>query len=84
MAATAPRTIVKSYGRGSLLAFIGPLYAGLMARLGMRGWQDAAIRAMQDDAVAMARRGYRVASTEEHEIPALGVAWYRVTYEATD
>jgi hypothetical protein len=74
-------TVVKTYGRGSLLGLFGPLLAWLMARQGMRGWQESTIRAMEDDAVAMSRRGYRVASTEEHALPAFGIVWYRVTYE---
>jgi hypothetical protein len=32
----------------------------------------------------MARRGYRVASTEEHSMPLFNITYYRVTYELTD
>ena len=75
------RVIVKSYGRGSLLGVLSLPFALLMASRGMRGWQDAAIREMEDDAVVMARRGFRVVSTEEHGMPVFGITYYKVTYE---
>jgi hypothetical protein len=79
---TRPRpTIVKTYGRGSFLGLLSPLIAFLMARQGMHGWKQSAIRDMEDDAVAMARQGYRVASSDEVGIPLLGIVAYRVTYE---
>ena len=53
------RTVVKTYGRGSLLGFLSLPFAFLMARQGMRGWQEAAIRDMEDDAVPWSRKGYR-------------------------
>jgi hypothetical protein len=77
-------TVVKTYGRGSFLGLLSPLIAFLMARLGMHGWQQSAMRDMEDDAVAMARQGYRVASSDEVGIPALGIIAYRVTYERMD
>jgi hypothetical protein len=81
---TRPRpTVVKMYGRGSFLALLSPLIAFLMARQGMNGWQQSAIRDMEDDAAAMARQGYRVASSDEVGIPLLGIVAYRVTYERT-
>lgn len=49
--------------------------------LGMNGWQQSAAREMEDDAVAVARRGYRVASSTEVGIPAFGVVYDKVTYE---
>jgi hypothetical protein len=82
---TKPRpTVVKTYGRGSFLGLLSPLIAFLMARQGMNGWQQSAIRDMEDDAVAMARQGYRVASSDEVGIPLVGIVAYRVTYERTD
>lgn len=73
--------MVKTYGAGSFLGLLSPLLAIFMARAGMNGWQQRAMRQMQDDAVAMARQGYRVASTDEVAMPLLGIIAYRVTYE---
>ena len=78
------RVVVKNYGRGGLLGLISPLFAFLMARQGMNGWQQRATREMQDDAVAMARRGYRVVSTEEYTMPLFNITYYTVTYELSD
>lgn len=78
------RTVVRTFGRGSLLGFLSLPFAFVMARLGMRGWQLSAIRAMEDDAVAMARKGYRVASSEEIGWPQFGIVTYRVVYELAD
>lgn len=38
----------------------------------------------QDDAVAMARSGYRVVDTQQLGWPQLGVVWFKVTYELPD
>ncbi len=78
------RTVVRTYGRGSILGLVSPILAFFMASRGMNGWQQSAIRQMEKDMVAMAGRGYRVASTEEREIPPFGVSWYRVTYRLMD
>lgn len=80
---TSPRTVVRTYGRASLLGFLSVVFSWLMAR-GMHGWQESAARQMEDDAVAMTKRGYRVASSEELGYPQLGITWYRVTYELVD
>jgi hypothetical protein len=79
-----PRTVTKTYGRGSLLGLLGLMFAWAMARLGMHGWQEAAVREMEDDAVAMSRRGYRVIASKELGLPQFGIVYYRVTYERTD
>lgn len=79
-----PQPVVKTYGAGSFLGLLSPFLAVLMARAGMNGWQQRAMRQMQDDAVAMARQGYRVASTDEVGMPLLGIVAYRVTYERMD
>ncbi len=79
--ASRRRTVVKTYGRGSFLAFLGPLFAYFMASRGMNGWEERAQRDMRDDAVAMEARGYRVVSADEYRVPLLGIAWFRVTYE---
>ncbi len=39
---------------------------------------------MEDDAVAMARRGYRVVASGEYGLPRLGIAYYRVTYQLVE
>jgi hypothetical protein len=78
------RTVVRTYGRGSFLGLVSPLFAYIMAARGMHGWEDWSRRAMETDAVKMARRGYRVASTKEHALPGLGMASYTVTYELMD
>jgi hypothetical protein len=74
-------TVVRTYGRGSILGLLSPILAFFMASRGMNGWQQSAVREMERDAVEMARRGYRVVSSEEREIPLFGAAWFRVTYE---
>ncbi len=55
-----------------------------MASRGMRGWQESAVRDMEDDAVAMSKQGYRVAYSSEYGMPRLGITYYRVTYELVD
>jgi hypothetical protein len=77
----AAKTVVRTYDRGSVLGFLSVAVSWLMARRGMRGWQASAAREMEDDAVAMSRRGDRVASSEELGYPGLGITWYRVTYQ---
>jgi hypothetical protein len=66
---------------GSLLAVLSLPIAFVMAALGMNGWQQSALRAMEKDAVELRSRGYRVTSTDEGTIPPLGVVYYVVTYE---
>lgn len=78
------RVVAKTYGRGGFLGLISPLLAFFMAARGMNGWQQRAARQMEDDAVQMARRGYRVASSDEYTLPLFGIVYYRVTYELTD
>jgi hypothetical protein len=76
--------VVKTYGRGSLLGLLSLPLAFFMASLGMNGWQESAVRDMEDDAVAMARRGYRVVASGEYGIPRLGITYYKVTYQLVD
>jgi hypothetical protein len=78
------RIVVKTYGRGSLLGLLSPLLAFFLASRGMNGWQQSAIRRMEDDAVAMSRRGYRVISSDEASLPIFGITYYKVTYEHID
>ncbi len=80
-----PRDIVvRTYGRGSLLGLISIPFAFLMASRGMNGWQESAAREMEDDAVAMARLGYRVVASGQYGIPRLGITYYKVTYQLVD
>jgi hypothetical protein len=79
-----PERVVKTYGRGSFLGFLSPILAAVMASAGMRGWQETALREMEDDAVDMARRGYRVIASEELGYPRLGMTYHKVTYEPGD
>ena len=79
-----PRVVVKKYGRGSLLGLLSVPLALLMASRGMHGWQEAAARAMEDDAVAMARQGYRAVASGEYGIPLLGITYFKVTYQLVD
>jgi hypothetical protein len=81
---TSDTKVVKTYGAGSFLGLLSPLLAFFMARRGMNGWQQSAIRQMEDDAVAMSRSGYRVVSSDEIAKPLLGIVSYRVTYERMD
>jgi hypothetical protein len=76
--------VVRRYGRGSLLALLGPLIALFMAARGMNGWDQSAARDMEKDAVQMAGLGYRIVSSEEYGIPLFGIAYYKVTYELVD
>jgi hypothetical protein len=78
------RIVVKTYGRGSLLGLLGPLFAFLMASQGMNGWQQSAIRDMERDAIKMARQGYRIVSSEERAIALFGIVYYKVTYGLVD
>src|SRR6266511_4688137 len=79
-----PRVITKTHGRGSLLGVLSLPFAFLMASRGMRGWQESAVRDMSDDAVEMARQGYRILSGGEYGWPMFGITYYKVTYERVD
>ena len=76
--------VVKTYGRGSLFGLLSIPFAFLMANRGMNGWQESAVRDMEDDAIAMSRQGYRVVATGEYGIPVLGITYYKVTYQLAD
>jgi hypothetical protein len=78
------RTVVKYYGRGSLLGVWSLFIAYLMAQQGMNGWQQRALRDMERDTVEMDRRGYRVVSTEEYSMPIFGISYFKVAYELAD
>jgi hypothetical protein len=84
-----PPTVVRDYGRDSLLVWtnllLGPLFARLGLRIGLRS-EDALIARIEADATAMRGRGYFVVSTETFALPVIGfpdvsARWYRITYE---
>jgi hypothetical protein len=79
-----PSVIVKTYGHGSLLGLLSVPFAFLVASRGMHGWQQSAARDMEDDAVAMARQGYRVVASGEYGIPLLGITYFKMTYQLVD
>ena len=81
--AEPPRVIAKTYGRGSFLGLLSLPFAFLMASRGMRGWQESA-GPWDDDAVEMARQGYRITSSGEYGWPIFGITYYKVTYERVD
>ena len=66
---------------GSLMGAWSLLIAYVMAAGGMHGWRDSAIRDMEEDAIELAKRGYRVVSTNEYTLPLFGMGYFRVTYE---
>ena len=81
------RTVVKTYGRDSLLGLLNPFLAlmarasGLQFRLKSEG--QTAIE-MERDAVAMLRKGYRITASAQYEIAPFGAVWHQVTYELVD
>ncbi len=84
-------TVVREYGRDSLIVWanllLGPMMAALGLRVGLRSEERLAER-MAEDAAAMRKKGYLIASTETFSLPVLGsrdggAHWYRVTYELT-
>lgn len=82
-------TIVRSYGRDSLVVWANVLLAPVLAALGLRvGLQseDQLAARLEADAAKMRRRGYLVANVERLSLPGLvrpdaDAHWYRVTYE---
>jgi len=86
--ATGPRPlVVRTYGRDSLIGLLSPLLALMVRAFGLQlrlSSEDQVRLEMERDAVAMTRKGYRVASSEQFEIQPLGIVWYRVTYALTE
>jgi hypothetical protein len=83
------RTIVREYGRDSLLVWanllLAPLFAALGMRVGVQSEERLAAK-IETDAAAMRSRGYLVASTQTFSLPVIGAPrqtanWYRVTFE---
>lgn len=79
------RVVVKEYGRDSFLGLINPLMTFFI--LGARNatartkYQARLIEKMEDESVEMQKLGYRVVSSQEYERPALGITYFKVTYE---
>jgi hypothetical protein len=79
------RTVVKTYGRWSFLGLISPLLAMLyVGRLRTEGRLASEDPAVIHDIAEMARRGYRVVSMEQYELPVFGIDFRKVTYELAE
>jgi hypothetical protein len=89
---TRRRLVVKTFGRDSLLVWLNPFISALQAAMGLRiGIRSDAelLQRMDEDAMEMAKEGYRVVSADRYDLPLLGIAnrnayYYRVTYELTE
>jgi hypothetical protein len=85
------RLVIKTFGRDSLLVWLNPFLSALQAAVGFRiGFRSDAdlLQKMEEDALDMAKDGYRVVSTDRYDLPLLGIPtqtayYYRVTYELT-
>jgi len=83
------RTVVKTYGRDSLLLWVNPLLSAMQTSLGLRVGlrsQTEVLDQMHKDVLVMADGGYRVASSAEYDLPVLlapghRASYFRVTYE---
>lgn len=80
------RTVVRQYGRDSILfAALNPLMTAILVGMfGLKGPlrnDERLALAMEKDAVAMAKRGYRIAATRDYESPFFGIVYHMVTYE---
>jgi len=73
--------VTKLYGLRSLLAVISLPLAFISAVRGGNGWQARSARDAEQDAMEMARQGYRVVSAEERSWPVFGIYYQRVVYE---
>ena len=81
------RVVVRTYGRDSLVGLLNPLLALMVRAFGMQlrfRSEDQVRLEMERDAIAMIRRGYRVASSEQFEMQPFGIVWHRVTYELVE
>ncbi len=87
----SPPTIVREYGRDSLLVWanllLAPLFAALGLRVGIQSEAQLAAR-IETDATEMRKRGYLVASVQTFTLPGIAgrrsdAHWYRVTFEAS-
>ena len=78
------RVVVKQYGGDSALGQASPMAAFLLGGPGDLKSQARVVENMEKDALAMARQGYRIVSTQEHEHPTSGIRYVKVTYELGD
>jgi hypothetical protein len=77
--------MVKLYPSYILLGMVNPfMYLLMLAMQGASGRLRSAAQEMDDDAVEMARRGYRIHSVEELETALIRMPYLRVTYELVD
>jgi hypothetical protein len=70
-----PRRVVRTFGRDSLLLWLNPMLSALQAFLGIRvGLRSEAevLQKMEEDALRMADKGYRVVSADRCEVPLIG------------
>jgi hypothetical protein len=82
---SAPRTVVKTYGRWSFLGLISPLLAVLyVGKLRSEGRLASEDPAVIHDMAEMARKGYRVVSMETYELPVFGIDYRKVTFERAE
>jgi hypothetical protein len=80
-----PPTVVKTYGRWSFLGLISPLLAILyVGRLRAEGRVFSEDPAVIADMSEMARKGYRVVSMQQYELPMFGIDYRTVTYQRAD
>ena len=72
----------------SFLGLINPLMTffilGARSTTARGNYQARLIEKMEDDSVEMRRRGYRVVSSREYERSALGITYFKVTYELVE
>jgi hypothetical protein len=80
------RVVVKEYGRDLLVLAalnpipgLNPLMTVLVPRL-IEGRAESQARAIEKDATLMAKRGYRIVSSQEYA-PRPGITYHKVTYE---
>ena len=82
------RVVVKEYGRDTFFGLINPLLTfhilGARSATTRGNYQARLIEKMEDDSVEMQRMGYRVVSTREYERSALGITYFKVTYELVE
>jgi hypothetical protein len=77
--------VVKLYPSYILLGMLNPfMYLFMLAMQGVWGRLRSGAQEMDDDAVEMAKRGYRIHSVEELETALIRTPYLRVTYELVD
>lgn len=81
-----PRRVVKTYGVDTLFGMVNPMLTMMMVSLGLwrRRGPEEHLHEMERDAQEMVNRGYRIVSTQDYELPQLGISYQKVTYERED